>query len=125
MAEEREPVDLIVGDFNAVSRSIGFDALSRGRRVSAGLAVDAGLEGHMASFFPVFDIDHVWVHSGWTILGCRLFTNFGTDHRGQWVRLGRPPVVASRMKRTVLLGTTLCTIEVRTRRFPPRPGRPR
>ena len=88
MAERGEPVDLIVGDFNAVSRSIGFDEVSRaasGYHLASRSCL--GWRGTWPSFFPVFDIDHIWVRSGWTILGDRLFTNFGTDHRGQWAHL--------------------------------------
>jgi endonuclease/exonuclease/phosphatase (EEP) superfamily protein YafD len=86
-AESGEPIDLIVGDFNAVSRSIGFDSLaSAGGGYHLSSRYSLGWRGTWPAFFPVFDIDHVWVHSRWRILGCLLFTNLATDHRGQIVR---------------------------------------
>ena len=84
-----EPIDLLVGDFNAVSRSIGFDEISAsGGGYQLASRSCRGWRGTWPSFFPVLDIDHVWVRSGWAILGCRMFTNFVSDHRGQVVELG-------------------------------------
>jgi hypothetical protein len=84
-------VDLIVGDFNAVSRSIGFDEL---RQTTAGYRLASasclGWRGTWPSVFPVLDIDHVWVHPTWRILGCRMFSSFASDHRAQVVELGLP-----------------------------------
>jgi endonuclease/exonuclease/phosphatase (EEP) superfamily protein YafD len=86
-----EPIDLIVGDFNAVSRSIGFDAVeSAGGGFVLASRFCAGWRGSWPSFFPLFDIHHVWARSDWTIVSCRLFTNFASDHRGQVVRLDFP-----------------------------------
>jgi endonuclease/exonuclease/phosphatase family metal-dependent hydrolase len=86
-----EPIDLVVGDFNAVSRSIGFDALENaGRGYLLASRSCEGWRGSWPSFFPLFDIDHVWVRSDWSIVSCRLFTNFASDHRGQVVRLDFP-----------------------------------
>ena len=87
----REPIDLVVGDFNAVSRSIGFDALERaGSGYHLASRSCLGWRGSWPSLCPVFDIDHVWVRSEWTILSCRHFTNFASDHRGQVVGLDFP-----------------------------------
>jgi endonuclease/exonuclease/phosphatase (EEP) superfamily protein YafD len=85
------PVDLVVGDFNAVSRSIGFDDM----RIASGgyqLASEScvGWRGTWPSILPVLDIDHVWVHSPWRIRSCRMFTSFASDHRAQLVELGIP-----------------------------------
>jgi endonuclease/exonuclease/phosphatase (EEP) superfamily protein YafD len=86
-----EPIDLVVGDFNAVSRSIGFDALeSTGGGYVLASRSCLGWRGSWPSLFPLFDIDHAWVRSEWTIVNCCLFTNFASDHRGQVVRLGIP-----------------------------------
>ena len=86
-----EPIDLVVGDFNAVSRSIGFDALeSAGGGYVLTSRSCGGWRGSWPSLFPLFDIDHVWVRSDWTIVGCRLFTNLASDHRGQVVSLDFP-----------------------------------
>jgi endonuclease/exonuclease/phosphatase family metal-dependent hydrolase len=86
-----EPIDLIAGDFNAVSRSIGFDAVeSAGGGYLLASRFCGGWRGSWPSLFPLFDIDHVWVRSDWTLVSCRLFTNFASDHRGQVVRLDFP-----------------------------------
>jgi endonuclease/exonuclease/phosphatase (EEP) superfamily protein YafD len=88
-AEAGDPIDLIAGDFNAISRSIGFDEFLHaggGYQLASRSCLD--WRGTWPAVFPLFDIDHVWVRSGWTIPGCRLFTNLATDHRGQFVRLG-------------------------------------
>jgi endonuclease/exonuclease/phosphatase family metal-dependent hydrolase len=86
-----EPIDLVVGDFNAVGRSVGFDALEHaGNGYLLVSRCCVGWRGSWPSFFPLFDIDHVWVRSDWTIVSCRLFTNLASDHRGQVVRLGFP-----------------------------------
>lgn len=85
-----KPIDLIVGDFNAISRSIGFDAIEgSGGGYQLAARQTLGWRATWPSFFPLFDIDHIWVQSGWSILNCELFTNMGTDHRGQMVILGR------------------------------------
>jgi hypothetical protein len=39
---------------------------------------------------PVYDIDHVWVHSEIRVLSCSLFARLACDHRGQFVRLQFP-----------------------------------
>ena len=92
--EDGAPVDLIVGDFNAVSRSIGFDELARsGSGYQLASRFCGGWRGTWPSYFPLLDIDHVWARAGWMILGCRLFTNFASDHRGQLVELVIPDEV--------------------------------
>jgi endonuclease/exonuclease/phosphatase (EEP) superfamily protein YafD len=86
-----KPIDLVVGDFNAVGRSIGFDAIGRagsGYRLASRSC--PGWRGSWPAFFPLFDIDHVWVRDGWTIASCELFTRRASDHRGQVVALGMP-----------------------------------
>ncbi|WP_165070442.1 endonuclease/exonuclease/phosphatase family protein [Paludisphaera rhizosphaerae] len=91
-ADEGAPYDLIAGDFNAVGRSLGFDAL----RATAGgyepaAASSIGWRASWPMPLPVFDIDHVWVHDGWRIRSCSLFASLSCDHRGQVVRLTSPP----------------------------------
>ena len=88
---EDKPIDLVVGDFNAVSRSIGFDALEAagdGYRLAS--RSHLGWRGTWPSPLPFLDIDHVWVRSARKVAGCELFSNLGTDHRGQFVRLDLP-----------------------------------
>jgi endonuclease/exonuclease/phosphatase family metal-dependent hydrolase len=93
-AAEGTPYDVVVGDFNSLGRSIGFDAV----RASAGgyrRASDysGGWRATWPYPLPVFDIDHVLVRQGTAVTGCDLFSShtLDTDHRGQFVTLGLPP----------------------------------
>lgn len=82
-----QPIAIIVGDFNAVSRSLGFDDFAYaagGYQLAARFA--RGWQGTWLSVLPLYDIDHVWLHRSLTIGEVELFTNLATDHRGQWVR---------------------------------------
>lgn len=91
-AEEGNPYDLIAGDFNAVGRSLGFDALrSAAGGYEPAVASSIGWRATWPMPFPVFDIDHVWIRDGWRIGSCSLFANLSCDHRGQVVRLTTPP----------------------------------
>ena len=91
-AKEGRPYDVIVGDFNAVGRSVGFDEV----RAAAGGYVRAsdysgGWRGTWPVPLPVYDIDHVLVgNDGAAVLGSELFSShpMDTDHRGQIVTLG-------------------------------------
>ena len=80
--EAGEPVDVVVGDFNCVSRSLGFDAIEGEGYALASRSAE-GWRGTFPSFLPVYDIDHVWVRCERPVLGCELFTNLASDHRGQ------------------------------------------
>ena len=80
------PIDLIAGDFNAVGRSVGFDAIAGAGFTSAG-ASGRGWRASWPSICPLYDIDHVWVGQRWNIAAVERFTNLATDHRGQLVRL--------------------------------------
>ena len=89
-ARAGEPVDVIAGDFNAVSRSVGFDAVRGAGGGGYALASEfaGGWRGTFPAPLPLYDIDHVWVRRGTDVLGCDLFSAFkATDHRGQVVRL--------------------------------------
>jgi endonuclease/exonuclease/phosphatase family metal-dependent hydrolase len=88
---EGKPFDVLLGDFNTPSRSIGFDAFAEvagGYRL--GSQAQYGWRGTFPSELPLLDIDHVWVHRRLAILDAELFTNRATDHRGQVVRIGLP-----------------------------------
>jgi endonuclease/exonuclease/phosphatase (EEP) superfamily protein YafD len=84
-----EPIDVIVGDFNTVSRSLGFDAIEAEGYALASRS-SRGWRGTFPSFLPIYDIDHVWVRRELPIVESRLFTNFASDHRGQVARLRIP-----------------------------------
>jgi endonuclease/exonuclease/phosphatase (EEP) superfamily protein YafD len=78
-------IDVIVGDFNTVSRSLGCDAIEAEGYALASRST-RGWRATFPSFLPVYDIDHVWVRKGLPVLESRLFTNFVSDHRGQVAR---------------------------------------
>lgn len=83
-----KPIDLIAGDFNAVGRSIGFDAIADAGFVSAGHS-GAGWRATWPAICPLYDIDHVWIESAWSILAVERFTNRASDHRGLVTRIDR------------------------------------
>lgn len=89
--DEGTPYDAMIGDFNAVGRSLGFDAV---RAAAGGYELASwscsGWRGTWPMPLPFYDIDHVWVHAGCRVLSCSLFTNPASDHRGQLVRLMVP-----------------------------------
>ena len=93
-AKAGRPFDIVVGDFNAPGRSIGFDAV----RSAAGGHKRASdySRGWRATWpmpLPVYDIDHVLVRSDTAVVGCDIFSSLrlDTDHRGQYVTLALPP----------------------------------
>jgi endonuclease/exonuclease/phosphatase family metal-dependent hydrolase len=93
-AEEGEPYAVLAGDFNAVDRSLGFDAIRReGGGYLAASRHSSGWRGTWPMPLPIYDIDHVWVRSDHPILSCSLFATFASDHRGQLVRLAPPRLV--------------------------------
>jgi endonuclease/exonuclease/phosphatase (EEP) superfamily protein YafD len=84
-----QSIDLIAGDFNAVGRSIGFDAFAdKGFRLASDRA--RGWRGTFPSWCPLYDIDHVWVGGYPSATECTFVTNRHTDHRGQVVRVRMP-----------------------------------
>ncbi len=81
-----KPIDIIAGDFNALSISLGFedfDQVAGGYNLAAKFSND--WRGTWKSYLPLYDLDHVWVHKRFTGLRAKLFTNLKTDHRGQIV----------------------------------------
>ena len=90
-----------------------------GRRVPAGLALVAGLEGDMAFVLPGLRHRSRLGPQRLDDPGLPTLHQLRDRPQGPVGAPGPPAHGASRMKRTVLLGTTLCTIEVRTRRSRP------
>lgn len=83
---QKQLIDIVVGDFNALSRSLGFQPFTEiagGYRLASTLS--RGWRGTWPSWMPLYDIDHVWVHKRFARISTELFTNFATDHRGQEV----------------------------------------
>ncbi len=80
-AADGKPVDWIVGDFNAPSRSIGFDAYAGAGWTSA--ASFSGWRGTWRAPLPWLDLDHVFVRDdAWSVRACRHFTGpRPLDHR--------------------------------------------
>ena len=81
---EGRPFDVVAGDFNTPSRSIGFDALTAQGYTLASRSA-AGWRGTFPSWLPIYDIDHVWLGPGLRMRSCTLFTGPSSDHRGQFV----------------------------------------
>lgn len=85
-AAEGRPFDVVAGDFNTPSRSIGFDALeSQGYSLAS--RSSGGWRGTFPSWLPIYDIDHVWVGTRFRVGSCDVFNGPATDHRGQVVRI--------------------------------------
>jgi endonuclease/exonuclease/phosphatase family metal-dependent hydrolase len=83
------PIDLIVGDFNTVARSLGFDAIEAEGYALASRS-SRGWRATFPSFLPLYDIDHVCVRRDLPVTEAHLFTNFASDHRGQVARFRVP-----------------------------------
>lgn len=81
---------VLAGDFNAPSRSVGFDAL---RHAGYSLAADVSGEwrGTWRSDLPLYDIDQVWLAPGMGLHACDVFTGPHSDHRGQVVEFSLHP----------------------------------
>lgn len=77
-------VDVIVGDFNAVGRSRGFDSWEVDYRLAARVA--GVWRGSWIAFLPLYDIDHVWLKNSIHNIQVQFFANAISDHRGQFVR---------------------------------------
>lgn len=87
-----EPVDVILGDFNTVSRSVGFDPFAEmagGYRLAA--TASLGWRGtYQNHILPYYDIDHVWLRGEFPVRSCEFFASTASDHRGQWVQFYFP-----------------------------------
>jgi len=79
-----QPINIIAGDFNAIGRSIGFDAIAEAGYYSA-----TKNRATWPSICPVYDIDHLWVGNGRGVMSVEQRTNLATDHIGNTVRLCR------------------------------------
>lgn len=93
-AARGQPYDVIVGDFNVVSASIGFDdVMASGGGYRPAAAYCGGWRGTWPLPLPVYDIDHALVRRGLPVVGAELFSSprLASDHRGQFVRLVLPP----------------------------------
>ncbi len=84
--EQGRPYDLVLGDFNTPSRSLGFDELEGLGYTLAGRSA-AGWRATFPAWLPVYDIDHVWLAPELTLASCSFFNGSHTDQRGQFVRI--------------------------------------
>jgi hypothetical protein len=84
-----QTVDFIIGDFNAVSRSIGFDpyySMTGGYQLASKVAMI--WRGTWPAFLPIFDIDHIWVSKKrFQILDVKTLAQKNIDHRGQLISI--------------------------------------
>jgi endonuclease/exonuclease/phosphatase (EEP) superfamily protein YafD len=84
--QQGQPVDMIIGDFNAVSRSVSFDSYSTAAGGYQLASKNARVwRGTWPFFLPLYDIDHIWIHKRFQIIQLKMLMNFNTDHRGQLV----------------------------------------
>ena len=80
------PIDVVAGDFNSVSRSIGFDRL----RAQGYELASARMSGWRATYpggLPLYDIDHVWVGPRYLTVQAYPLDSHGTNHRGRVVAI--------------------------------------
>ncbi len=83
---EGRPYDMLLGDFNTPSRSLGFDELvAEGYRLAGWSST--GWRATFPSWLPVYDIDHIWIAPRQRIGSCDFFLGPWSDHRGQVVRV--------------------------------------
>ena len=87
-AEQGRPFDVVAGDFNTPSQSVGFDDLKKQLYNLAGRATH-GWRGTFPAFLPIYDIDHVWLGPGLRLRSCTFFNGPSSDHRGQFVSVLR------------------------------------
>lgn len=89
--DQGRPYDLVLGDFNTPSRSLGFDEQQALGYTLAGRSA-AGWRATFPAWLPAYDIDHVWLAPKLTLTSCSFFNGPHTDHRGQVVRFLRNTV---------------------------------
>ena len=87
--EAGRPIDVVLGDLNSVSRSLGFEAIEAEGYALASRSA-RGWRGTFPSILPLYDIDHVLVRVPGPVVDARLFTHLASDHRGQVVRFRLP-----------------------------------
>ena len=85
-----DPIDIIAGDFNTVSRSVGFEAIRSAGSGYTRASDRTGWRGTWPSVCPLYDIDHVLVDARWEVARCEMISNRYLDHRAQLVVLKRP-----------------------------------
>ncbi|MGH1344175.1 MAG: endonuclease/exonuclease/phosphatase family protein [Nannocystales bacterium] len=83
------PIDVVVGDFNAPSRSVGLDEM----RGDYWLAAETSGQYAMTwpHPLPLFDLDQIWVTLQRGGRDAKLYTLPQGDHRGQTVRISASP----------------------------------
>ncbi|MDY6993540.1 MAG: endonuclease/exonuclease/phosphatase family protein [Pseudomonadota bacterium] len=82
-----QSIDVIVGDFNAISRSLGFEAFSADYQLVS--QAFWGWRGTWPTFLPLYDLDHIWVHQRFQLIKLDFLTHLATDHRGQRIQFSR------------------------------------
>lgn len=85
-----EPIDVVVGDFNALSRSIGFDRYAEAP-LNLRLAArhGGGWRATGPAILPVIDVDHAWLAPPMRLTGVERFTRWPSDHVGYALELYR------------------------------------
>ncbi len=88
---EGRPFDIVAGDFNTPSRSLGFDALEA-QGYSLASRSSGGWRGTFPSWLPIYDIDHVWAGPRFRVGSSHLVQRSG--HRSS--RASRPHQIVVR-----------------------------
>lgn len=97
-----EAFDVVVGDFNAPSRSVGFDAFD-GMGYFLASRYSGSWRANFHALMPVYDLDHIWLHPAAPPRDVRFVFNRRADHRGQVVDVLWPGK-AARAARNVMKG---------------------
>jgi endonuclease/exonuclease/phosphatase family metal-dependent hydrolase len=84
VAQHGGDADIIAGDFNAVARSVGFDAI-RSQGFALASRAGSGWRGTYPAKLPLYDVDHVWLGRRYIPVACDMLDSPGTNHRGQLV----------------------------------------
>ncbi len=83
--------DIVAGDFNAPSRSIGFDGFEQlGNGYHLASRLSAVWRGSWIGFLPLYDIDHIWFSQRLKHKHTNFLFSWVTDHRGQYIDFSVP-----------------------------------
>ena len=78
-ADNGQPYDIICGDFNSISNSVGFDDFpTAGSGYNEASRTGYQYRGTFPVAYPNLDIDHVFVESKHVVMDCKLFASMAT-----------------------------------------------
>ncbi len=81
-AQQGQAIQVVVGDFNSLGRSRGFDTwLEDGYQLAARRL--GAWRGTWPSWLPLYDIDHIWLDASLQALSLNFLSHPEADHLGQ------------------------------------------